>query len=97
MKRRYILTRANRRRKARERLKRIRTTNELIHRLQAFQDGRVFKVDTLSLRWTTPCLRVTENNPDVLLYTKEIASLVTALERKLLIRTEAKQLNYFIY
>lgn len=97
MKRRYLLTRTGRRRKALARLQRIHTTNELIRRLRAFQDGRVFIIDTQPLKWNTPCLRVTENHADVLLYTKEIASLASALDKKLIIRTEQKQLNYFIY
>jgi|WetSurSiteA1Bulk_404760.scaffolds.fasta_scaffold231850_2 hypothetical protein len=96
MKRRYLLTRNRRRSKARERLRRIRSTGELIRRLKNFQDGRVFTVDTQPLKWNPPCLRVVENHEGVLLYAKEVATLASALDRKLIIRTETKQLNYFI-
>jgi len=94
MKRRYLLIRTRRRRKALARLQRIHDTCEIIRRLRTFQDGRVFTIDTQPLKWDTPCLIVHEYHDGALLYAKEVAALATALDRKLVITSK---LNYFIF
>jgi hypothetical protein len=90
----YALLSSNQRRKAKTRLQRIHDTCEIIRRLEHFQDGRVFIVDTQPLKWDTPCLIVHEHHDGALLYAKEVAALATALNRKLVITSK---LNYFIF
>lgn len=83
---------------ARDRLARMQAFVEIRDRLDTFQNGRIFNVDTTHLRNKRPALYVTERaSSRTLRFAHAIATVVMTCDRTFTIIIHKNKLTYVIY